>query len=65
MYPFMLVNAARQNDKRNAYIKLLVEDDIVKNIQGSDKPDNYAIIRLGRKIEDYEKSGLYLPTGIG
>lgn len=47
----LLVNAARQNDKRPAFFQLVVQDDWVKNVYGhEDLQDVFIIARIPREV---------------
>lgn len=58
----MLMETARSNDKRPAYIKFYTLDGIVKNLDGKDNlRDSYLFIRIPRDVVDRSKSPIILP----
>lgn len=52
----LLMDAARANDKRPAYLKIATLDSIVQNVRGNDKlRDELLIIRIPREVVDWVK----------
>lgn len=57
-----LQEMARQNDKRDAYVKVGVDDELVKNLTGDrDRRDLVFLVRLPRLAVDAIASGLEAP----
>jgi len=53
LYEAGILDMARKNDKRPAYLKMYVNDNVVKNIKGVDsKRDLYVILRIPRPVVD-------------
>ena len=62
----LLIDSARQNDRRPAYIKLAVPDDLVKALRGSrDGQDTVLLVRIPAEVNDRVKSRIVLPGEVG
>ena len=62
----LVLDSARQNEKRAAYLKLAVPDEVVKTLRGDkDARDLVLIVRVPREIVDREGSRIVLPNEVG
>ena len=62
----LVLDSARQNEKRAAYLKLAVPDEVVKTLRGDkDARDLVLIVRVPREIVDREESRIVLPNEVG
>lgn len=62
----LLVDSARQNEKRNAYIKLAVPDEMVKSVRGKLKDrDVVLLVRIPNEVLDRADSRIVLPGEVG
>ena len=58
----LVLDSARQNAKRPAYVKLAVPDDMVKTLRGDpESRDLVLMVRVPREILDREDSRIVLP----
>lgn len=58
----LVTESARQNDKRPAYVKLNVPDDVVKGLRGRpEETDLVLIVRVPREILERSESLIVLP----
>lgn len=58
----LIVEAARRNDKRPAFVKLAVPDELVKNLRGaSDERDIVLLVRVPREMAARAGSRIILP----
>ena len=58
----LLMDSARQNDRRPAFIKLAVPDEIVKSLRGSRKDqDMVLLVRLPAEVNERVDSRIVLP----
>lgn len=58
----LVVDSARQNEKRPAYLKLAVPDEFVKTLRGApDSRDLVLLVRVPREIAEREDSRIVLP----
>lgn len=58
----LLIESARQNDKRPAYVKLAVPDDLVKQLRGQrEQRDMVLLLRLPRDVKERAESPIVLP----
>ncbi len=58
----LLQDSARQNQKRPAYLKLAVPDDIVKTLRGrKDARDLLVLVRVPKEVLLREDSRIVLP----
>ncbi len=58
----LVLESARQNDKRPAYLKLAVPDELVKNLRGS-RPgqDRVLLVRIPNDVLSRAESRIVLP----
>ena len=62
----LVMDSARQNSKRPAFVKLAVPDELVKSLRGSrETTDIVLLVRLPREIEDRAESPIILPGEVG
>jgi len=65
----LVIESARQNDKRPAYVKLAVPDDMVKALRGPRgtalQPDLVLLVRLPREVLERAESRIVLPGEVG
>lgn len=62
----LLMDSARQNDRRPAYIKLAVPDDMVKALRGSRTgQDTVLLVRIPAEVGDRADSRIVLPGEVG
>ena len=58
----LLMDSARQNAKRPAFVKLAVPDEWVKALRGSrESSDLMLLVRLPREVEERAESPIILP----
>lgn len=59
----LVVESARQNAKRPAYVKLAVPDEVVKGIKGAprDDEDMLLLVRVPRDVLERSESRIILP----
>jgi hypothetical protein len=59
----LVIESARQNAKRPAYVKLAVPDEVVKGLKGtpSAEQDLVLLVRLPREILQRSESRIVLP----
>jgi hypothetical protein len=61
----LVIESARQNDKRPAYVKIAVPDDMVKALKGARGPeterDLVLLVRLPREVLERSESRIVLP----
>jgi hypothetical protein len=68
LYPLdqLVLESARQNDKRPAYVKLAVPDEVVKAVRTSsstsaDDRDLLLLVRVPREVLERSESRIVLP----
>jgi len=62
----LLLDSARQNPKRPAYVKLAVPDEVVKAVRGgSAEGDLVLLVRVPRQVLEREGSRIVLPGEVG
>ena len=62
----LLIDSARQNDRRPAFIKLAVPDDMVKALRGSRAgQDTVLLVRIPAEVTDRVESRIVLPGEVG
>ena len=62
----LLMDSARQNAKRPAYVKLAVPDEVVKATRGgSAEGDLMLLVRVPREVLEREGSRIVLPGEVG
>lgn len=58
----LVIESARQNPKRPAYVKLAVPDEWVKALRGSRKGENrWLLVEVPREVEERAGSSIILP----
>lgn len=58
----LVLESARQNDKRAAYVKLAVVDDVVKSLKGRESErDLLLLVRIPREVLARRGSRIILP----
>lgn len=57
----LLLESARQNPKRPAYLKLAVPDEVVKSVRGGDDGDLVLLVRVPREVLQRRESRIILP----
>jgi len=59
----LLVESARQNDKRPAWVKLAVPDEVVKGLKGSrtDEGDIVMLVVVPKEVSERSESRIILP----
>jgi len=58
----LVMESARQNPKRPAYVKLAVPDEIVKSLRGTgEEGDLLLLVRIPRDVLERQDSRLILP----
>ncbi len=61
----LLIDSARQNAKRPAYLKLAVPDGVVKSLRGSrQSEDMVLLVRIPREVQERADSRIVLPGEI-
>ena len=62
----LLVDSARQNERRPAYIKLAVPDEMVKSVRGKrEDRDVVLLVRIPNEVLDRADSRIVLPGEVG
>jgi hypothetical protein len=62
----LVIDSARQNEKRPAYIKLAVPDEMVKSVRGKrDDRDVVLLVRIPNEVLDRADSRIVLPGEVG
>ncbi len=57
----ILLESARQNPKRPAYLKLAVPDEIVKSVRGGAGGDLVLLVRIPKDVLERRESRIILP----
>ncbi len=59
----LVMDSARQNPKRPAYVKLAVPDEVVKSVRGraSDSEDLVLLVRVPKEVRQRQGSRIVLP----
>jgi hypothetical protein len=59
----LVLESARQNPKRPAYVKLAVPDDLVKSLKGAPRDDHdlVLVVRIPREVLQRSESRIILP----
>jgi hypothetical protein len=59
----LLIESARKNDKRDAYVKLAVPDEVVKGLRGSraETQDLVMLVIVPKEVEKRSESLILLP----
>jgi hypothetical protein len=62
----LLLDSARQNEKRPAFVKLAVPDEVVKALRGKkDHGDQVLLVRIPGDVGDRVGSRIVLPGEVG
>jgi hypothetical protein len=62
----VLIDSARQNEKRPAFVKLAVPDEMVKSVRGKrEDRDVVLLIRIPSDVLDRADSRIVLPGEVG
>lgn len=62
----LVMDSARQNAKRPAYLKIAVPDDLVKALRGSGEPEEVVLlVSVPREVESRAASRIVLPGEVG
>jgi len=58
----LLMDSARRNDRRPAYVKLAVPDEVVKTLRGNrENQDMVLLVRIPAEVSDRVDSRIVLP----
>jgi hypothetical protein len=58
----LLMDSARQNDRRPAFVKLAVPDEVVKSLRGKrENQDLILLVRIPAEVSDRVDSRIVLP----
>ena len=59
----LLLDSARQNPKRPAYVKLAVPDEVAKSVRGraADSEDLVLLVRVPKEVRQRQGSRIVLP----
>jgi len=58
----LMIDSARQNPKRPAYVKLAVPDEMVKSLRGSRQQDDLVLlVRIPKDVQERAGSPIVLP----
>jgi hypothetical protein len=59
----LLIESARKNDKRDAYVKLAVPDEVVKGLKGSrnEEKDLVMLVIVPKEVQQRSESLILLP----
>ncbi|MBV8201313.1 MAG: hypothetical protein JOZ15_11880 [Acidobacteria bacterium] len=59
----LVIESARQNPKRPAYVKLAVPDEVVKSLKGAPQADRdlVLLVRVPREVLERAESRIILP----
>lgn len=61
----LVIETARQNPKRPAYVKLAVPDEVVKAVRGSSPGDDMVLlVRVPREVLERQESRIVLPGDV-
>ena len=61
----LMMDSARQNAKRPAYVKLAVPDEVVKSLRGSRESDDLVLlVRIPKAVQERAESPIVLPGEI-
>ena len=61
----LLMDSARQNDKRPAYIKLAVPDEMVQGLRGKKATDLLVLVSVPQETTERAESPIILPGEVG
>jgi hypothetical protein len=57
----LLMDSARQNPRRPAYVQLAVPDEMVKSLRGGEEGDLMLLVRVPREVVERRGSRIVLP----
>jgi hypothetical protein len=57
----LVIESARQNAKRPAWIKVAVPDELVKGLRGKNTSDLLLLVQIPREVLDRSESRIVLP----
>ncbi len=58
----LMIDSARQNPRRPAYVKLAVPDEMVKSLRGSRQQDDLVLlVRIPKDVQERAGSSIVLP----
>lgn len=61
----LVMESARQNPKRPAYVKLALPDDMVQSVRGRPEAgDTVLVVRIPKDVTDRQESNIILPGDI-
>ena len=61
----LVLESARKNDKRPAYVKLAVPDDVVKGLRGTrEGGDQVLLVRVPQDVLERSESRIVLPQEV-
>ena len=61
----LIMDSARQNDKRPAYLKLAVPDELVQGLRGKKDTDLLLLVSVPRETTGRAESPIILPGEVG
>ena len=63
----VVLESARQNDKRPAWVKLAVPDEVVKGLKGARTGENdlVMLVMVPREVSERSESRIILPGEVG
>lgn len=62
----ILMDSARQNERRPAFVKLAVPDELVKALRGQRSGrDRFLLVRIPAEVEERVDSRIVLPGEVG
>jgi len=62
----LMMDSARQNDRRPAFVKLAVPDEVVKSLRGKrDGQDLVLLVRIPSEVGNRMESRIVLPGEVG
>ena len=60
----LVMDMARQNSKRPAYLKIAVPDEVVQDLRGSRESDMLLLVTVPRETADRAESPIVLPEEV-
>lgn len=62
-----VMESARQNSKRPAFVKLAMDDEVVKALRGPEdrRPDLWLLVRVPKEVLERSESRIVLPHEVG
>lgn len=62
----LVIDSARQNDRRPAFLKIAVPDELVKSLRGRREPrDLVLLVRIPAEVGERADSRIVLPGEVG